>query len=431
MDQRDTAPAPMRSAELRTGASDTRLHGGRLAAARAGWVLILCWILIAFGRSLPGQLFIFQHPSSRSAELTPAAVVALHRAGISLATYAWVAVGVGGLIMLAATALALVLFWRRGDDWMVLLASLLFPAYAFASIGPTETFHTALSGSALEVGSAIVLGTVTFGIIYAVLMLFPSGRFVPAWSWILLLLCVLWVGALAALPKLGVLFLGYPLFLGAAIVVQVYRYRRVSTPMQRQQTRWVVAGLIVALLANQAFWGTSTFITPLGQTLYPPIAFLVLYVSVLMIPLTFFIAIQRHRLYEIDTIINRALVYGTLTAILAGVYFGMVLGAQAVTGHFSGQSGQQPIVIVATTLLVAALFAPLRRMIQRLIDRAFYRSRYNAVQTLLAYRARMRMETNLGDVSQHLIEVVEQTMQPTHVSLWLARMTPDKGTAES
>ncbi|GAC1449641.1 MAG: hypothetical protein PVSMB4_07970 [Ktedonobacterales bacterium] len=401
-----------------TATRNTQLRGWRRVAARAAWVFVMAWIVASFAASLPNQLHAFQHPSAHSAELSPGAVAALHQVGVSLAAYAWLAVAFGSLIMLVAIALALVLFWRRGDDWMVLLVSLLFPAYCLLSISPSELFHATPTGSPLAVANTILLATVTFAIIYAVFMLFPSGRFVPFWSWALLVACVIWFAAITAVPTLLILFLGYPIFLAAAVACQIYRYRKVETPVQRQQTRWAVFGLVTALLANQAFWQTAG-LTPLSKTIYPPIAYLVLYGSVLLIPVTFFIAIQRYRLYEIDVIVRRTLIYGTLTALLAGVYFAIVLGVQTVARHLTGQTGQQPVVIVATTLLVAALFTPLRRWLQAFIDRAFYRSKYDAARTLAAFGTTLRTETDLDELGEQLLAVVQQTMQPAHVSLWL------------
>ncbi len=397
---------------------DTRLRDWRLVAVRAGWVLLVVWILANFVWSLPAQLHTFQHPSSRSAELAPSAVAALAHIGVTLDAYAWAAVGFGILVMTVATALALLLFWRRGDDWVAMLVSLLFPAYCLQSIGPSESFTTAPTGSPLAVANSILLAAITFAIIYAVFMLFPSGRFVPSWSWALLVVCVVWFGAITAKPAVSILFLGYPIFLGAAVGSQVYRYRKISTLVQRQQTRWAVFGLVLALLANQAFWLTTGF-TPLGKTIFPPFAYLALYGSVLLIPVTFFIAIQRYRLYEIDIIIRRTLIYGTLTTFLAGMYFAVVLSVQAVTRHLTGETGQQPITIVATTLLIAALFTPLRRRIQAIVDRRFYRRKYDAARTLERFAATLRSEVDLSALHEHLVAVVQQTMQPASASLWL------------
>lgn len=140
---------------------------------------------------------------------------------------------------------------------------------------------------------------------------------------------------------------------------------------------------------------------------------------ILLGPLYVGMAITRSHLWSIDVIIRRTLIYGSLTAVLAAFYFGVVIGAQFVTQRLTGASKQEPVVIVATTLLIATLVAPLRRWIQAGIDRAFYRSKYDARLTLTAFSAKMRVETDLEELSEDLVAVVHETMQPAHVTLWL------------
>jgi hypothetical protein len=142
------------------------------------------------------------------------------------------------------------------------------------------------------------------------------------------------------------------------------------------------------------------------------------------IPISMRIAILRYRLYDMDIIINRTLVYGALTAALVALYFGGIVVLQRV---FVGLTGEQStLAVVASTLLIAALFNPLRRRIQSFIDRSFYRRKYDAAKTLEEFSMRLRNETDLKALSDDLVGVVRETMQPAHVSLWLRPDTPLK-----
>jgi hypothetical protein len=136
-------------------------------------------------------------------------------------------------------------------------------------------------------------------------------------------------------------------------------------------------------------------------------------------------AILRYRLYNIDLLINRTLVYGSLTAVLVALYFGAIVALQRVFVALTGE--KSTLAVVASTLLIAALFNPLRRRIQGFIDRRFYRSKYDAAKTLEAFSAKLRDETDLDALSDDLVRVVRETMQPSHVSLWLRPDTGVKG----
>jgi hypothetical protein len=136
-----------------------------------------------------------------------------------------------------------------------------------------------------------------------------------------------------------------------------------------------------------------------------------------LIPLSFGFAMLRSRLWEIDILINRTLVYGALTVILTGVYVGLVIGLQALLRGLISQDNS--VAIVISTLAIAALFQPLRQRIQQIIDRRFYRSKYDAAKIVAAFSATLRNEVDLQQLSEQLVAVVQETMQPTHVSLWL------------
>ena len=175
--------------------------------------------------------------------------------------------------------------------------------------------------------------------------------------------------------------------------------------------------MVVAFLAGSVVPGDSG---PVADLLW-----VVGFVALVGIPVAAGIAILRYRLYDIDVLINRTLVYGSLTTMLVAVYVGSVVLLRGLIFGFTGESSQ--LTIVASTLVVAALFNPLRRRIQAFIDRRFYRSKYDATKTLEAFSAKLRDETDLNALSDDLVGVVRETMQPAHVSLWLRPNLPPKG----
>jgi hypothetical protein len=190
----------------------------------------------------------------------------------------------------------------------------------------------------------------------------------------------------------------------AGIFSLILRFYR-SRGDERQQLKWFVYAATLGFLA----------IVLAGET--PVLGELVWLVAPLSLPVAAGIAILKYRLYDIDIVINRTLVYGSLTATLAGVYFGSVVLLQATFRAITGQESQ--LAVVASTLAIAALFGPLRRRIQAFIDRRFYRRKYDAAQILEAFGAKLRDETDLDQLSTELRVVVRDAMQPAHVGLWL------------
>jgi hypothetical protein len=176
-----------------------------------------------------------------------------------------------------------------------------------------------------------------------------------------------------------------------------------------QQMKWFAYSLLLIVFA------------------YPISPQVLLMPALTLLPIAVGIAILKYHLYDIDLLINRTLVYGSLTAMLVALYFGGVTATQALFTVLTGQEEQPQLAIVVSTLVIAALFTPLRRRIQSFIDRSFYRRKYDASKTLEAFSAKLRDETDLDALSDDLVGVVRETMQPAHVSVWLRPETTPKG----
>jgi hypothetical protein len=222
-----------------------------------------------------------------------------------------------------------------------------------------------------------------------------------------------------------------PICILASAVSLFWRYRH-SGGEVHQQIKWeafaasfvgVVYLSSVAMglfFAPEASWGSGD-VSLLGDILLD--AVLLSYAGV---PIAVGFAVLKHRLYDIDVVINRTLVYGSLTGTLALTYFGGVATTQAIFRALTGQEQQPQLTVVVSTLVIAALFTPLSRRIQFFIDRRFYRSKYDARKTLEAFSAKLRDETDLDALNNELVGVVRETMQPAHVSLWLCPDTASK-----
>jgi hypothetical protein len=375
-------------------------------------------------------------------------------------------VGVGGLLggalFLAFPLVGALIASRRPKNavgWLCLAVGLLwslsgvFDYYSYygAATPGSVPFPVAMAGISdwIWVPAVGLLGTY-------VLLLFPDGR-LPSRRWRPLawlsgaVILLLSVGVMLAPGQLGnlagvrnpfgiegaewltagayVLLPLLPLCMLASGLSLVLHYRR-SGGEERQQIKWiafaasvVVVLYAIAMIASFFFpaesWTTAGSVWWLNLLTYAVLS------SFTLVPIAVGIAVLKYRLYEIDIIINRALVYGSLTVMLVALYFGGIVLLQRVFVVFTGQ--RSTLAIVASTLLIAALFNPLRRRIQSFIDRRFYRRRYDARKTLEGFSAKLRDETDLNALSDDLVGVVRETMQPEHVSLWLRPETASKG----
>jgi len=272
------------------------------------------------------------------------------------------------------------------------------------------------------------------GLIVFLLLLFPTGR-LPSSRWrpfAWVSVAVISVGVIyssaispdvrfdAPPNPIQLLILGLGLVAAASVVVG----RRGARGVERQQIKWLLYAAPIWFV-GAAFKIAVFYFMQVEASWALWAGYLLVAVGGLGGPIAIGIAILRYRLYEIDIIINRTLVYGALTAMLVAVYVGSIVLLQGLLRALTGQESQ--LAIVASTLTVAALFNPLRRRIQSFIDRRFYRRKYDARKTLEAFSAKLRDETDLEALNNELVGVVKETMQPAHVSLWLRPDTPPKG----
>ncbi len=439
-------PRPMTVSLEPQGAEQTRLHSHWLVLARFVWTTLIVLILAFFFANLPvyfAQLHTICAGSVCARwQLTPANARALQNAGISVSLYAIFNLVLSLFSSLVWFAVAAFIAWRKSNDWLALLASLLLVSEGAVQFSGSLSTPLGYSSTAWYIPTVFFL-LLESTLYLLVLSLFPNGRFVPGWMrWLVtaeIASGVIFFLLSSSSPNIEtllnpltawqLLFLWVHI-IGAICIIggQIYRYRRVSSPTERQQTKWVILGFIggpvlaAVFLIPPLLFPSLSAADSLYFLLYKPVFSIVF----LLTPLCFGIAILRYRLWDIDVLINRTLVYGLLTVSLTLVFFGLVIGLQSLVGLFTGQVLQSPVVIVASTLAIAALFQPLRRRIQAIIDRRFYRRKYDAAHTLAAFSATLRNEVDLQQLREHLVAVVEETMQPSHVSLWLRPSEPSR-----
>lgn len=425
----DTEPNDT-SNSIDSNSATTRLTGAFLIIARVVWLAVFVFTLSIFIASLPAY-FAQLHTVCAGltcvysyGQLTPGTAQALQNLGLSIGVYAASTLALMTASTLVSFALAGLIFWRRSDDWMAILVSLFLVTFGINFIAQAQGILATNAQTAWYWSLNILIG-LGWILLCLLLSLFPTGRFVPRWT---RPLAVFAVASNIFLDASPIPISTFPPWMlsgiylingGSGVVAQLYRYARVSDPVQRQQTKWVVFGLAATMVvilgryvpllifpslstSSSPYFLVSTYVYPLGLVL---------------IPLTLGIAILRYRLWDIDILINRTLVYGTLTALLALVYFGLIFALQYLLRGTINQNND--VAIVISTLVIAVLFHPLRRRIQEIIDRRFYRRKYDAAQVVEAFSATLRNEVDLTRLREHLITVVQDTMQPSHISLWL------------
>jgi hypothetical protein len=436
MNSPKASPLSMESADTRSEHS-TQLSGSWLILARGIWVALFGFSLTVFFADLAAYFAQLQIVCGGSAciigQLTPTSVLALQQVGLTVQSYALFSVALSVIFVFVWSAVGAFIAWRKSKDWMALLVAILLVTTGVSGQSLPLIFHPTpaflASSSPWLVPTLVVIFLQAF-LFLLTFLLFPDGRFVPRWMrWFLVPGIALAVGEVFFLLQAPFSQWLYPLIFVVFVVTtipgllaQLFRYRYVSTSIQRQQTKWAVLGFMVGVLVAAGMVGLLLLFNPSGLSglILKPAAYLIL----LFAPLSFGIAVLRYRLWDIDLLINRTLVYGMLTVILTGVYVGLVIGLQGLLRGIISQDSD--VAIVISTLAIAALFQPLRRRIQRIIDRRFYRSKYDAAKSVAAFSATLRNEVDLSQLSEHLIAVVQETMQPAHVSLWLRPPAPSR-----
>jgi signal transduction histidine kinase len=354
--------------------------------------------------------------------LTPAQAEVLTGIGLSLSDYAAFSVAFTLATIVVCLGVSTVIVWRRSDDRMALLVALML--VTFGPLGTTITITARPSAWQVPAACLVFLAVALFVLVF---LLFPTGQFVPSFTrWIAVV--TLAVLVLTFFPNnpftqnLSALYVGYFLSLGVAAtlaLVQVYRYRRISSPLQRQQTKWVVFGLAVP--CTVLVGGYMLAIIPVLGDLSAPAGAsyqlalgAVLGCSLLLIPLSFGFAMLRSRLWDIDIIINRTLVYGTLTAIVVGVYV-LVVGILGTLLHTFGNV----LIALLATGLVAVLFQPLRARLQRGVNRLMYGERDDPYAALSRLASRLEATLAPESVLPTIVETVAQALKLPYAAIAL------------
>ncbi len=425
-------PATTKSAKLPLVSPPmaAKLNGSKLVAGRALWIAMSAGLLALFVLSVPAyysQLQVVCTTTTTNgcvwSQITQANVAALESLNFAVrdyAIYTWV-IHLG--LSLVFWVVGLVIFRYRSDEWIGLFASLLM--VTFGATGISDVFTTALSSTMPQL-DAIISAIVLFQwpALGAFLLVFPDGRFIPRWSWVLLLFWIVQNILFTAPRDSPLSILNWPPILlaaelmltwGASLAVQIYRYRRVSTLVQRQQTRWLVFALSISFLTFLVFSaiasipdsGRPNAVYLLGNSTMVALLYL-------PVPLSIGVAILRYRLWDIDVLINRVLVYGALTALVAGSYV-LVVGW---LGSVLQAGGSLPLSLLATAL-VAILFQPLRERLQRTANRLMYGERDEPYRVISRLGQRLEAAIDPVAVLPTIVETVAHALKLPYVEIAL------------
>ena len=394
-------------------------------------IIMLAWIGMFIAGVFDFQTYVVSHPVEfipYTPTWTPQIFSQiLAQLGLSFTVWVQFTLVTSTINALVFWFIGFLIFFRKGMDWFGLYLGVMLVLFGAVSGNTSPVF----SGMNPEFNWIFIpMGAAGWWGLFLLLFLFPNGRFVPRWTrWIAWILLVIY-GLNVLVLEIGggvqpTLVLAILATLGIGIGSQVYRYRKVSNPFERQQTKWVMAAMVVVavvLIISMSPAFLPDLIDPGSPGNRVALIFSILpnFFSALL-PLSVAFAILRYRLWDIDLIIRSTLQYGLLSLLLGLLYFGMVTLLQTAFVGFSQQ--QSPLVLVLSTLAIAAIFNPLRRRIQQIIDRRFYRQKYNAERILTEFSASVQNEVDGEILNRLLLDTVAKTIQPESLGLWIRSET--------
>jgi hypothetical protein len=421
-----------------------------LTLARFGWILLAAALLTMVGYSI-GMHSTWISPSLPAAELE-----ALKQIGVPPATYDTLRALLELTVLLAFTATSAVIFWSKRNDWMALLVST-----ALITFG--GTVFPFITDPSLQWAMHLiqVIGIATAGL---TIFLFPNGRFVPRWTRPLAFGLGIWLTALLVFPEVtsavgsidwlnpvqyairliawllgtdvsaeafdqavqAVRTVGFVSMLvgvfGAGAFAQIYRYMNTSDPVEKQQTKLVVFGLAVAVVSSLFYYLPPVFLAPLREPgsahwIFATVGQLVFSIALILVPVFLVTAMLRYRLWEVDLLINRTIVYTLLTGLLAAVYFASVYFFQSLVHAVTGQGSD--LVLVVSTLMIAALFRPLRDRVQIFIDRRFFREKVDFRRAFTEFGSELRTLIDLPELERTLVGRVTDLLHVRYAAVFL------------
>jgi hypothetical protein len=398
---------------------------GHFALVRNAWRALLALTLGLFAFSIPARYGELEAVARAPERTDGRALGGLLEAASSPDVYPLLVTGIEVSFVVALLVVGLAIAWAKAGNWRNLFFSAVFITYA---VWVTPTLDALTGDPALK---HLVSMVQAVGLIFAIhfFLLFPDGRFTPRWTrvssvfWIAYTLAWgispdAWFSLLDPFDVPFVIFATLMFGWVTGLVAQAARYRSDSTPQQRRQTRWVILAVAGAVASYGAVYLPGVFIAERGVVRVAYELFSVPVFWLLAMPMAFALGISmlRHQLFDFHTAIRRTLVYGSLTATLACAYLGMVTLLGRVLHPITGTSD---LAVAASTLTVAGLFTPARGRIQQVIDRRFYRNRYDADKAVDRFTMYLRDQVELASLERELIDVVHETMHPTAVSLSL------------